>query len=244
MGDYQTLKFGTFVDDQGAVHNMVSSSVIAAVPAARAAAERYGREVRFDFLDDRAVHWMLFQRREDTEKASVLGCLLALPMIVFGFGAWPFWDLVASQKSRHFQIAFIVVDALIVCGALMGTYLLRRRSLIDQTIRNVRCRARLYRKIVGIARQGGADIPVFTPTTGCMPRPGSSSPRLLSALSPKRTGLRDGRLDLSVFVLTHCTARALGSYQQAGRVQSPAGVTVAVFSPKPFFDSSNRMALA
>ncbi|WP_405931350.1 hypothetical protein [Streptomyces sp. NBC_00827] len=166
MGDYQTLKFGTFVDDQGAVHNMVSSSVIAAVPAARAAAERYGREVRFDFLDDRAVHWMLFQRREDTEKASVLGCLLALPMIVFGFGAWPFWDLVASQKSRHFQIAFIVVDALIVCGALMGTYLLRRRSLIDQTIRNVRCRARLYRKIVGIARQGGADIPRLYPYYG------------------------------------------------------------------------------
>jgi hypothetical protein len=166
MGDYQTLEFGTFVDDQGAVHNMVSSSVIAAVPAAKAAAERYGREVRFDFLDDQAMHWMLFQRREDTEKASVLGCLLALPIFVFGFGAWPFWDLVASQKSQQFQIAFIVVDALIVCASLVGTYLLRRRSLLDQTNRNVRCRARLYRKIVGIARQGGADIPRLYPYYG------------------------------------------------------------------------------
>lgn len=166
MGDYHALKFGQFVDDSGTVHNMVSSSVIAAVPAAKAAAERYGREVRFDFLDDQVVHWMLFQRREDTEKASCLGCLVALPLFVFGLGAWPFWDLVASQKSRQFQTAFIVVDALIVCASLVATYLARRRSLLDPTNRNVRCRARLYRKIIGIARQGGAEIPHLYPYYG------------------------------------------------------------------------------
>ncbi|MCG7202939.1 hypothetical protein [Streptomyces arenae] len=47
MGDYSTLDTGTFVDDSGTVREMVPSSVIAAVPAARAAAERYGRQVRF-----------------------------------------------------------------------------------------------------------------------------------------------------------------------------------------------------
>ncbi|WP_328449520.1 hypothetical protein OG780_18270 [Streptomyces sp. NBC_00386] len=166
MGDYHALNPGQFVDDRGTVHDMVPSEVIAAVPAAQAAAERFGREVRFDFLDDRAVHWMLFQRRQDTEKASVLGCLAAIPLFVFGFGAWPFWDLVASGKSRQFQIAFIAVDALIVCASLVGTYLVRRRSLLDPTDRNVRCRARLYRKIAAIARQGGADVPRLYPYYG------------------------------------------------------------------------------
>lgn len=166
MGDYQALEFGRFVDDQGTVHNMVPSSVIAAVPEARAAAEKYGREVRFDFLDDRAVHWLLFQRREDTEQGSLIGCLLAVPLLVFGVGAWPFWDLVASQKSRQFQIGFVVVDALIVCGLIIGAYLARRRTLLDPVVRNVRCRARLYRKIVGIARKGGADIPRLYPYYG------------------------------------------------------------------------------
>ncbi|MGW5007378.1 hypothetical protein [Streptomyces parvulus] len=166
MSDYYALEPGTFVDDQGVVHNMVPGSVVAAVPSAKEAAERYGREVRFDFLDDRAVHWMLFQRREDTEKGSFLGCALAIPLIVFGVGAWPFWDLVASEKSRQFQIAFIAVDALVVCVSILAVYLVRRRSLLDPVVRNVRCRARLYRKIVGVARKGGADIPRMYPYYG------------------------------------------------------------------------------
>ncbi|MGW3667099.1 hypothetical protein [Streptomyces sp. NPDC005141] len=166
MGDFYALKPGQFVDDRGATRDVVPSRVIAAVPAAEAAAERYGREVRFDFLDDRAVHWMLFQRRQDMEKASVLGCLAAIPLFVFAVGAWPFWDLVASGESRRFQITFIAVDALIVCASLVGTYLARRRSLLDPTNRNVRCRARLYRKVATIARQGGADIPRLYPYYG------------------------------------------------------------------------------
>ncbi|MGV9548210.1 hypothetical protein [Streptomyces ardesiacus] len=166
MSDYHALEPGTFVDDQGTVRTMVPSSVLAAVPEARAAAEVYGREVRFDFLDDDAVQWMLFQRREDTEKGSLLGCLLVVPLFVFGVGAWPFWDLVASQKSRQFQIVFIAVDALIVCAALLAVVLVRRRSLLDPVVRNVRCRARLYRKIVGIARKKGAEIPSLYPYYG------------------------------------------------------------------------------
>ncbi|MFE9763201.1 hypothetical protein ACFYPC_01495 [Streptomyces sp. NPDC005808] len=166
MGDYQALEFGKFVDDQGTVHEMVSSSVIAAVPAAKAAAERFGGEVRFDFLDDRAVHWMLFQRREETEKASLQGCLLVIPIFIFGFGAWPFWDLVASQKSQRFQIAFIVVDAILLLTISALLFLRRLRDLRDKTLRNTRCRARLYRKITGIARRGGADIPRLYPYYG------------------------------------------------------------------------------
>ncbi|MFF4401404.1 hypothetical protein [Streptomyces sp. NPDC001480] len=166
MGDYQALEFGKFIDDQGTTHDMVPSSVIAAVPAAKAAAERYGREVRFDFLDDRAVHWMLFQRREDTAKGGLLGCLLALPVLVLGVGAWPFWDLVASRKSRQFQIAFLVADALLLIAITAGILLLRMRDLRQKSIRNTRCRARLYREIVGIARRGGADIPRLYPYYG------------------------------------------------------------------------------
>jgi hypothetical protein len=166
MSDQRGLKFGQFMGDDGGVHNMVSSSLIAAVPAAKAAAEKYGREVRFDFLDDKAVHWLLFHRWEDNRKWRGRGCLASIPLSVFGFGAWPFWDLVASQKSRPFQIAFICVDALIVVGLLVGLYLWRRPSLRDPSARNVRIRARRYREIAGIARRGGADIPATYPYYG------------------------------------------------------------------------------
>ncbi|WP_405907163.1 hypothetical protein OG742_18550 [Streptomyces sp. NBC_00828] len=166
MGDYQALEFGKFVDDQGTAHDMVSSSVIAAVPAAKAAAERFGGEVRFDFLDDRTVHWMLFQRREETGKAGLQGCLFAIPVFILGVGAWPFWDLVASQKSQQFQITFIIVDALLLSTISALLFLWRLRDLRDKTLRNTRCRARLYRKITGIARRGGADIPRLYPYYG------------------------------------------------------------------------------
>ncbi|MFJ2773616.1 hypothetical protein [Streptomyces sp. NPDC087300] len=164
--DFEALQNGQFVDDGGQAHDLVPGSVIASVPAAREAAERYGREVRFDFLDDRAVLAMLYRRSEDTGKAGVLGCLFALPLFVFGAGAWPFWDLVAVEKPRSFQIAFLVADAVIVVGLLVALYLLRRRSLLDVTNRNMRCRARLYRKIAVIARNGGADVPSLYPHYG------------------------------------------------------------------------------
>ncbi|MFE9311321.1 hypothetical protein ACFYM5_27260 [Streptomyces sp. NPDC006706] len=166
MGDYHALQFGQFVDDRGIARNMVSSSVIATVPQAKAAAEQYGRETRFDFLDDRAVHWMLFQRREDTAKGGAQGCLLTLPALIFGFGAWPFWDLVASQKSRQFQITFVILDALLLIATVTGLLLWRLWGLRDKGIRNTRCRARLYRKIVGVARRGGAEIPHLYPYYG------------------------------------------------------------------------------
>ncbi|MFE0175281.1 hypothetical protein ACFWZ2_23470 [Streptomyces sp. NPDC059002] len=166
MSEYDALQNGQFTDDGGEPHDLVPGSVIAAVPAAREAAERYGREVRFDFLDDQAVLRMLYHRRRDTGKAGVLGCLFTLPLFVFTAGAWPFWDLVASEKPRPFQIGFIAADAVIVCGLLVSLYLLRRRSLLDETNRNMRCRARLYRKIVVLARNGGADVPTLYPHYG------------------------------------------------------------------------------
>ncbi|WP_392964248.1 hypothetical protein [Streptomyces sp. LN245] len=166
MSDQQRAKYWQFTGDDRVVHAMVPSSVIAAVPSAKALAEKYDRELRFDFLDDTAVHRMLFHRWEDNRKAGAVGCLGAVPLTVFGFGAWPFWDLVASQRPRSFQIAFIGVDALIVVGSLVGMYLWRRTSLLDPSMRNVRIRARRYREIAGAARQGGADIPARYPYYG------------------------------------------------------------------------------
>ncbi len=49
------LPLGRFVGDDGGVHDIVAPSVIADVPEAKAAADKYGRELRFDFLDDNAV---------------------------------------------------------------------------------------------------------------------------------------------------------------------------------------------
>ena len=166
MSNQHGLELGQFMGDDGGVHDMVPSSVIAAVPEAKAAAERYGREVRFDFLDDHSVHWLLLHRWEDNRKWRVRGCLASIPLFVFAAGAWPFWDLVASQKPRSFQIAFICAHALIVLGMIVGLYLWRRPSLRDPSMRNVRIRARRYREIAGIARSGGADIPAAYPYYG------------------------------------------------------------------------------
>lgn len=166
MTDHHALGRDRFVDDSGTEHELVPASVIAAVPAAREAAEAYGRAVRFDFLDDRAVHRLLVQRRGDTEKGSLVGCFLAVPLFVFGVGAWPFWDLVASQRPRPFQLAFFCVDALIILASLFAAYRLRGPDAADPALRNMRCRVRLYRKIVGIARRGGADIPRLYPYYG------------------------------------------------------------------------------
>ncbi|MFJ5841040.1 hypothetical protein ACIQGO_30575 [Streptomyces shenzhenensis] len=166
MSDRQGLTFEQFMGDDGGVHTLVPASVVAAVPGAKAAAERFGREVRFDFLDDRAVHRLLLHRWEDNRKWRVRGCLASIPLFVFAAGAWPFWDLVAAQRTRPFQIAFICVDALLVVGLLVGLYLWRRPTLRDPSWRNVRIRARRYREIVGIARRGGADIPATYPYYG------------------------------------------------------------------------------
>jgi hypothetical protein len=109
---------------------------------------------------------MLFQRRDDTAKGGLLGCLLAVPILIFGVGARPFWDLVASERSRLFQTAFMVVDALLLTTITVGIFLLRLRDLREKAIRNTRYRARLYREIVGIARRGGADISRLYPYYG------------------------------------------------------------------------------
>ncbi|AZS85740.1 hypothetical protein ELQ87_16595 [Streptomyces griseoviridis] len=166
MSDQKGLEFGKFMGDDGGVHDMISASVIIGVPAARGAAERYGRELRFDFLDDEAVHRLLFHRWEDNATGRLMGCLGSIPLFVFGAGAWPFWDLVASQKSTAFQAAFIVVDTLIVVGVLVGLYMWRRSSLLDPATRNMRIRVRRYHKIARIARRGGADIPAAYPYYG------------------------------------------------------------------------------
>ncbi|MEU9140811.1 hypothetical protein AB0D33_33445 [Streptomyces sp. NPDC048404] len=166
MSDQKHSKYAQFTGDDRIVHATVPSSVIAAVPSAKTLAEKYGHGLRFDFLDDTAVHRMLFHRWEDNRKAGAVGCPGSVPLTVFGFGAWPFWDFVASQRPGSFQIAFIGVDALIVVGLLVGMYLWRRASLLDPSMRNVRIRARRYREIAGAARRGGADIPARYPYYG------------------------------------------------------------------------------
>ncbi|RZU16930.1 hypothetical protein [Streptomyces sp. BK239] len=166
MSEQTGLPFGQFMGDDGGVHEMVPAAAIIGVPEAKAAAERYGREVRFDFLDDRAVHWLLFYRWEDNRKWRGRGCLAGILMSVLAIFPWPYWDLVVSQKPRPFRIAFLCVTAMLVFGLLVGLYLWRRPSLLDPSLRNVRIRARRYRKIVGIARRGGADIPPMYPYYG------------------------------------------------------------------------------
>ncbi|WP_419995869.1 hypothetical protein [Streptomyces boninensis] len=158
----------TFFGQEGSSHDLVPSSVIAAVPAARAEAEEASRALRLNFLDDASVLWMLEQRQADQQNAgsNAAGCLSGLLISVAGIGGWAFWDLVAAEKPKSFQIAAIAGPAVLAVLGLVILVWAMRREVKDRTRVNARVRARAYRKIVAVARKGGADIPRMYPYYG------------------------------------------------------------------------------
>lgn len=155
-----------FFGDDGRSHTLIPAATIIAVPEAKAEAERAGQQVRIDFLDDEAVLWMLEQRHLDAADRRTGGTVLGLALGISIIGLGVFWVGVASQKSQRFELTIALPITVIV--AMLILFLARRnaRSLFDPKRRNVRIRARLYRKIAIKARKGGADIPLRYPHYG------------------------------------------------------------------------------
>ncbi|MET8011471.1 hypothetical protein ABZU86_10320 [Streptomyces sp. NPDC005271] len=166
MGKEYPAEDRLFMGDDGAAHALIPSEVLASIPKAKVQAENLGREVRMDFLDDRAVLWMLHQRWGDNVDRQGVGLVFGGPLIVLGFALWPFWELVASEKPKQFKVITICV-AVLVLGTLLFFLCLRGlRATFDPVRRNVRIRARMYRKVVVIARRNGAEIPRQYPYYG------------------------------------------------------------------------------
>ncbi|MEH0423990.1 hypothetical protein [Streptomyces sp. B21-083] len=154
----------------GDVVTLVGGSVLSTVPEAKQAAEKAGRELRFDFMDDRAVLDLLHRRHDDEEDMFKAGLVHGVPLALVGSGATVYWGGVA----QYWETGTARTVYLAITAAVVGTQLLLfiRSALSvwgDPVRQNLRARARGYREIAHIARRGGADVPAHYPHYGPYP---------------------------------------------------------------------------
>jgi hypothetical protein len=171
VNDDEELKEWEFIGRRGGdVANLVSGSVIAAVPEANRAAKAAGQELRFDFLDDRAVLDLLRQRHEDEEDMFKAGAVHGVPLALVGTAAVLYWAAVAQYwevaASRN---AFLAIAAIVLVTQIFFFVRSAKSHWGDPVRQNLRARAVAYRKIAHIARRGGADIPAHYPHYGPYP---------------------------------------------------------------------------
>jgi hypothetical protein len=155
----------------GETTTLVGGSVIAAVPEAERVAQEARRELRFDFLDDRAVLELLRRRHVDEEDMFKAGFVHGVPLALVGPGGRSLLgrcgavgDRRAPQRlsgGRHHRRG----DSVLLLRAQRDVAL-GRPGPVRQ---NLRARAAAYRKIAHIARRGGADIPAHYPHYGPYP---------------------------------------------------------------------------
>ncbi|MFF3376094.1 hypothetical protein ACFYXF_24455 [Streptomyces sp. NPDC002680] len=173
----------------GEVVTLVGASVISAVPEAKQAAEKARRELRFDFLDDRAVLALLHRRHDDEEDMFKAGLVHGVPLALVGFGAAIYWGGVA----QYWETAAARTVYLAVAAAVVGVqFLFFVRSALsvwgDPVRQNLRARARSYREIAHIARRGGADVPAFYPHYGPYPFAAKFHPEVADRAQPDGSG--------------------------------------------------------
>jgi hypothetical protein len=171
VNDDEELKEWEFIGRRGGdVATLVSGSVIAAVPEADRAAKAAGQELRFDFLDDRAVLDLLRRRHEDEEDMFKAGAVHGVPLALVGTAAVLYWAAVAQYwevaASRN---AFLAIAAIVLVTQIFFLVRSAKSHWGDPVRQNLRARAVAYRKIAHIARRGGADIPAHYPHYGPYP---------------------------------------------------------------------------
>ncbi|MFF8868655.1 hypothetical protein [Streptomyces massasporeus] len=169
--DHQDLGPWEFIGRRGGdTVTLVNGSVIAAVPEAKRAAEEARQELRFDFLDDRAVLDVLRRRHLDELDMFKAGLVHGMPLALVGLGAVLYWAGVAqywetaSHRNAYLAIAGVVVATQVFFFVRSGL-----SHWGDPVRQNLRARAARYRKIAHIARRGGADIPAHYPHFGPYP---------------------------------------------------------------------------
>lgn len=155
---------------EGIIRTMVPGEVLAAVPAAREAAEAEGRRLRFDFLDDEAVLTLLRLRHIDDTQLHNAGKRLAWPTALILFGLFAYWGAyVQYWESARNQALYYAAAGVVVAGLVaffVGTLI---RQWGNRPRQKVRARAAAYRKIAHIAAENGGDVPAFYPHYGPYP---------------------------------------------------------------------------
>lgn len=170
----------------GEVVTLVGGSVLSTVPEAKQAAEKAHRELRFDFLDDRAVLDLLHRRHDDEEDMFRAGLVHGVPLALVGSGAAVYWGGVA----QYWETSAARTVYLAIAAAVVGTQLLFfvRAALSvwgDPVRQNLRARARGYREIAHIARRGGADVPAHYPHYGPYPFAAKFRPEVADREDPE-----------------------------------------------------------
>ncbi|MFI2616421.1 hypothetical protein [Streptomyces sp. NPDC018584] len=151
----------------GIIRKMIPGEVLAAVPAARQAAEAEGRRLRFDFLDDEAVLKLLRLRHIDEAQLTSAGKKAGYPLALVLMGLFVYWGgYVQHWESSENQKLFYAG-----AGAVVGLFVLYFvvtliRQWGNRARQKVRARAAAYRKIAHIAAEGGAEVPAFYPHYG------------------------------------------------------------------------------
>ncbi|MBR8643171.1 hypothetical protein KEF29_37190 [Streptomyces tuirus] len=169
--DNQNLGPREFIGRRGGdVATLIDGSVIAAVPEAKRAAEEAHQELRFDFLDDRAVLELLHRRHEDEVAMFNAGFVHGVPLALVGFGAVLYWAGVAQYwETPASRIAYLAVAGAVL---VLQIFFFVRSAIShwgDPVQQNLRARAAKYRQIAHTARRGGADIPAHYPHYGPYP---------------------------------------------------------------------------
>ncbi|WP_406114091.1 hypothetical protein [Streptomyces sp. NBC_01014] len=168
---------------------LVPADVIAAVPAAKRAAEEANRDLDFDFLDDRVVLTMLRERHLDEEAMFKAGFKFGAPLAIVGFGAIVYWGGVAQYwESGRSQWIYEVAAVLAVLTLLFFFVRSAVTHWSDPRRQNLRARARRYREIAHIARSGGGDIPKRYPHYGPYPFAATFNPEVEESRRPEDEG--------------------------------------------------------
>nr|WP_240528563.1 hypothetical protein [Streptomyces humi] len=171
MDDSSDLGEWEFVGRRGTDPvRLVPGGVIAATPAAKELAERSGGELRFDFLDDRAVLRMLRLRHRDEVAMFNAGLRIGAPLAIVGFGAAVYGGgVVQYWASATARIAYASVATAVVLILLAGYVRTAAAHWGDPVRQNLRARARRYRELAHLARREGADVPAHYPHYGPYP---------------------------------------------------------------------------
>ncbi|SEE77412.1 hypothetical protein [Streptomyces sp. Ag109_O5-10] len=191
MSDSTDLGEWEFVGRRGAeATRLVPGEVIAAIPAAKAFAERSGNELRFDFLDDRGVLHMLRLRHEDEVALFNAGFKIGVPLALVGFGTAVYWggavQFWESGTARLVYAAAACAVVLLLLAVFFRTAALHWGNPVRQ---NLRARARAYRELAHLARKGGADVPAHYPHYGSYPFAATFRPEVDEAETVDEEGL-------------------------------------------------------
>ncbi|MDX2542534.1 hypothetical protein ACOT81_18965 [Streptomyces sp. WI04-05B] len=170
----------------GEVVTLVGGSVLSTVPEAKQAAEKAHRELRFDFLDDRAVLDLLHRRHDDEEDMFRAGLVHGVPLALVGSGAAVYWGGVAQYWETSAARTVYLAIAAVVVGTQFLFFVRAALSVWGDPVRqNLRARARGYREIAHIARRGGADVPAHYPHYGPYPFAAKFRPEVADREDPE-----------------------------------------------------------